>query len=264
VADTVLSNSVLRSLEFVEPEEVGLTGISWGGLITSTAVCYDQRFAFAVPVYIAFHMAQSTSASVGNLPSNTFAAALWQDAELLSKSTVPVLMLASDRDHFASPNTNQATYRDLAQGTLIFKPAFGHSQQEGATPNEIYRYGMWQLGYREGFITAPEITAAMGRNYSLPIEIPSDMENVTATLYYRTSPIGAYDSASRPEWQSVSLTVSGGNVQVKVPADTVMYYISFSGIVDEVYDIKTAGTPYAGADAYPKGAVMSSSVIVDF
>ena len=90
------------------------------------------------------------------------------------------------------------------------------------------------------------------------------MENVTATLYYRTSPIGAYGSASRPEWQSVSLTVSGGNVQVKVPADAVMYYISFSGIVDEVYDIKEAGTPYGYADRYGRGAVLSSTIIVEF
>lgn len=264
VADTVLANSVLRSLEYVEADQVGLTGISWGGLITTTAVCYDERFAFAVPVYIAFHMAESVSASVGGLPSKPFAAALWQDSELLSKSRVPVLMLASDRDHFASPNTNGATYGDLEDGTLIFKPAFGHSQQEGATPNEIYRFGMWQLGYREGFITAPEISAAMGRNYRLPIDVPSDMESVTATLYYRTSPITAYDANSRPEWQSVSLQIENGEVAVEVPENAVMYYISFSGTVDEIYDIKEAGTPYGYADRYARGAVLSSTIIVEF
>lgn len=264
VADTVLANSVLRSLEYVEEDQVGLTGISWGGLITTTAVCYDQRFAFAVPVYIAFHMAESVSASVGGLPSKPFAAALWQDSELLAKSKVPVLMLASDRDHFASPNTNQATYRDLCDGTLIYKPAFGHSQQEGATPNEIYRFGLWQLGYSEGFVSAPEISAEMGRSYRLKIEVPDDMENVTATLYYRTSPIGAYDSSSRPEWKSASLRIEGGEVLVEVPSDAVMYYISFSGIVDAIYEIKDAGTPYGYADRYARGAVLSSTIIVTF
>src|SRR3990170_2271228 len=43
VADTVLANSLLRSLPQVDAEKVGLVGISWGGIIASTVMGIDTR-----------------------------------------------------------------------------------------------------------------------------------------------------------------------------------------------------------------------------
>lgn len=51
VADTILANSLLRSLPDVDAKKVGLMGISWGGVITSTVMGIDDRFAFAIPTY---------------------------------------------------------------------------------------------------------------------------------------------------------------------------------------------------------------------
>jgi hypothetical protein len=51
VADTVLANSLLRSLPEVDADKVGVMGISWGGVITSTVIGIDERFAFAIPMY---------------------------------------------------------------------------------------------------------------------------------------------------------------------------------------------------------------------
>ncbi len=51
VADTVLANSLLRSLPGVDADKVGIMGISWGGVITSTVIGIDDRFAFAIPTY---------------------------------------------------------------------------------------------------------------------------------------------------------------------------------------------------------------------
>lgn len=51
VADTILANSLLRAQPGVNADQVGLMGISWGGVITSTVVGIDSRFAFAIPTY---------------------------------------------------------------------------------------------------------------------------------------------------------------------------------------------------------------------
>ena len=56
VADTVLANSLLRSLPQVDVENVGLMGISWGGAITSTVIGIDSRFAFAIATYGCGHL----------------------------------------------------------------------------------------------------------------------------------------------------------------------------------------------------------------
>lgn len=51
VADVIRANSLLRSNREINPEKIGLTGISWGGTIVSTVAGVDPRFAFVVPVY---------------------------------------------------------------------------------------------------------------------------------------------------------------------------------------------------------------------
>ncbi|MEZ5391281.1 MAG: acetylxylan esterase [Bryobacterales bacterium] len=56
VAQTVLANSLLRSLPEVDAEKVGVMGISWGGVVTSTVIGIDPRFAFAIPTYGCGHL----------------------------------------------------------------------------------------------------------------------------------------------------------------------------------------------------------------
>jgi len=51
VADVIRANSLLRSFPEINPEKIGLTGISWGGTIVSATAGVDPRFAFVIPVY---------------------------------------------------------------------------------------------------------------------------------------------------------------------------------------------------------------------
>ena len=51
VSSVIAAHSLLRSLPQVDPKRVGLTGISWGGILSSIASGVDNRFSFAAPVY---------------------------------------------------------------------------------------------------------------------------------------------------------------------------------------------------------------------
>ena len=51
VSAVIIAHSYLRSLEGVDSNRTGLTGISWGGYLTSIAASVDSRFKFAIPVY---------------------------------------------------------------------------------------------------------------------------------------------------------------------------------------------------------------------
>jgi len=51
VADVIRANSLLRSFPEINPDKIGVTGISWGGTIVSSVAGLDSRFAFVVPVY---------------------------------------------------------------------------------------------------------------------------------------------------------------------------------------------------------------------
>lgn len=51
VAAIMRAHSLVRSLPEVDAERTGITGISWGGYLTSIAMGVDGRFKFAAPVY---------------------------------------------------------------------------------------------------------------------------------------------------------------------------------------------------------------------
>ena len=49
-AGSILANSLLRSWTFVDDTKTGIHGISWGGLITSTAIGIDTRLRLRHPI----------------------------------------------------------------------------------------------------------------------------------------------------------------------------------------------------------------------
>ena len=89
ISDIILANSLLRADERVDADRIGLTGISWGGLGVSTALCYDDRFAFAAPVYGGGFMQASTS------PWGKFGGPgvddIWDAQTLLPEVRMPVM-----------------------------------------------------------------------------------------------------------------------------------------------------------------------------
>ena len=51
IAAIMRAHSFIRGSPEVDAERTGITGISWGGYLTSIAMCVDRRFKFAAPVY---------------------------------------------------------------------------------------------------------------------------------------------------------------------------------------------------------------------
>ncbi len=51
IGSMIAANSLIRSMPGVDKDRVGCTGYSWGGIIISTLIGIDQRFAAAIPVY---------------------------------------------------------------------------------------------------------------------------------------------------------------------------------------------------------------------
>ncbi len=260
VMDTVIANTVLRSMSEVDENAVGITGISWGGLITSTALCYDHRYAFAVPVYISFHMAESYGISVGGLPNKPFAAALWQDEALFKQCPVPTLIISCENDLFASVDTVSKSANDLPNSELLIKPRLEHGQQQGASLPEIYHFGYSVLGKANGFIKAK--TEPIGNNYTLALGVPEGAENVKATLYCLDRPLFSYSDRKHVVFEEMELTVNEDfTVNVEIPEGTRLYFIAFS-YYDEQVDARQTGTPYLGSDKYERGYVYSSTDLI--
>ncbi|MBE6549807.1 MAG: hypothetical protein E7670_05205 [Ruminococcaceae bacterium] len=281
ISDCAFMNTVLRSLDNVDETKVGITGISWGGMSVTTASCYDSRFAFCIPVYLSYFTSSQTNTgkfgdSTYNPGFDEFAAELWHNAQALEGSRVPTLIINSQKDTFADISSTMMTYNTLKKNNshayMLIKPDLVHGQAQGASPAEIYRFADWVCsGYanEKSFYTFDkEITHSLGKSYEVKVAVPSNITDVTATLYYTTEAL-SYSSSYVLEQTFASVAVSqtgdittdsnGNSVYtftVAVPDDAYLYYISFAGESQYDADITVTYT-----DAF-KGKILGSTGIV--
>jgi dienelactone hydrolase len=116
VAAVVRGNSLLRSLPDVNPERIGLTGISWGGYLTCIVAGIDPRFKVAVPVYGCGFLGDNSAWKDSSLAQMTpESRALWlrlfDPSQYLGNVRQPILFVNGTSD-FAYPlDSYQKSYR---------------------------------------------------------------------------------------------------------------------------------------------------------
>ncbi len=135
-AAVIASNTFIRTFDNVNPEKIGITGISYGSYLTSLAVGYDGRFACAVPIYGSLnqqigskYFAQSVMPTDGR---NSVAGELWDNPEILVGNKTPMLYLMSNHDaHFDVRSTYSCA--DLMPNTrVVIRDRYPHSHHWAA------------------------------------------------------------------------------------------------------------------------------------
>ncbi len=149
VADTILANSLLRSLPEVDAERVGIMGISWGGVITSTVIGIDSRFAFAIPVYGCGNLSKAENQYGRSLGKNEHYKHVWDPLLRLPKARMPTLWFSWPGDqHF--PLDLQASCYDEQSGPHMVAnvPGLGHGHGPPWNRPESYAFadGLMQGG----------------------------------------------------------------------------------------------------------------------
>jgi len=119
VADTVLANSLLRSLPEVDSDRVGVMGISWGGVITSTVVGIDDRFAFAIPVYGCGHKFDSQNQYGKALGESDLYKKVWDPVVRLDRARMPIQWLSWPGDKHFPMDALAACYRRASGPRLV-------------------------------------------------------------------------------------------------------------------------------------------------
>lgn len=103
VSAVIAAHSFLRSMPEVDPQRIGLTGISWGGVLSCIAAALDDRFSWVAPVY---------GCGFLNTPDSTLGyfhpdatdelrakwCELWDPARYLNRINIPAFFLAGTND----------------------------------------------------------------------------------------------------------------------------------------------------------------------
>lgn len=241
VADVILAHSLLRAQPAVDAALVGVCGISWGGVITSTVVGIDPRFAFGIPIYGSGGLDRAAEHYRRALQDNAIYREVWEPLRWLPRATLPLLWLTGPRDAHFPLEVQQASYRAARGARMVSVPfAMKHSHPAGWLPPDSYAFA--------------KAIVATGRPWAR--ELAQETRDGTARVDFETTqPIQSAALIFRrgTEWEQVPARVetTAGRVAASaaLPAGTTAWFFNLeAGGLTLSSELQTpAATPAAPA-----------------
>lgn len=227
VADVILAHSLLRSLPEVDPDRIGITGISWGGYLTCITAGIDSRFKFAVPVYGCGFLGDNSAwlQTFENMPPEKSAKwlSLWDPSSHLPNSKVPMLWVTGTNDFAYPMDSLQKSYRLPTGPTKLavrIRMPHGHGGA-GENPEEIHSFADSIVNKGEPLATfsdqgATDSTAWAKFTFQGPV--------INAQLNY-TKDTGQWQKRL---WQKTEASIdkNSNTVKATLPVDTKVYYFN--------------------------------------
>lgn len=232
VSAAILAHSLVRSFPEVDPKRVGLTGISWGGYLTSIVASLDSRFRFAAPVYGCGFLGDDsfwvpTFAKMGAEKARRWFD-LWDPSRYLARAHCPMLWVNGTND-FAYPlSSYQRSYR-LPRGprTLSIRVRMPHGHPPGMTPKEIHTFAESVLN--KGLpLTRIRSSGVAGNEAWARFE--SKRLIVKAELNF-TSQSGSWPHR---RWETAAGGLENGRASAPIPPSATAFYLNLvddSGMV---------------------------------
>lgn len=143
VSAVILAHNILRADPKIDNEKIGISGISWGGVITSITIGYDNRFAFAAPIYGSGYL--SCGLAGLNRVWRRPGAQRWFAERKFDDLKMPVLWLCWNDDCCFSIHSNSMSYLETKNQNpatrLSMLHQMGHSHEKGYRPEESFWFG---------------------------------------------------------------------------------------------------------------------------
>ena len=239
VADVVLANSLLRSLSEVDAARVGVCGISWGGIITSTVVGIDPRFAFGIPIYGCGALDRMPNQYGRALADLALYREVWEPLLRLPRATMPLLWLTGPRDAHFPLDAQQASYRAAPGPRLVSVPFdLKHGHAAGWNPPDSYAFA--QAVVETGRPWAREVSQE-SHDATARVAFETTRQVSAATLVFKRD----------ADWEKLpaQLATASGRVtaSASIPAGTTAYYFNLDAdgltLSSELQTINPAAPP---------------------
>lgn len=226
VSTVVLSHSFLRAQSGVDPERIGITGLSWGGFLTCLSAAVDKRFKFAVPVYSCafyetFGNAEERRRAFGENWGRWME--LWEPKHYIPEIDVPVMWLSGTNDKSFPYGSLRKTF-DLVKTPLdiSIRPRMPHGHTAGWSPKEILAYAdsFFRGGLKLPKVSAPTVvdnTAVAGFESGEGFMVP-----VAAELNYTTME-GKWEDRL---WQCCPARIEGSAVIAEMPSGVTAHFMN--------------------------------------
>ena len=224
LADTMLANSLLRSLPEVDASKIGVMGISWGGVITSTVVGLDERFAFGIPTYGCGHLFDAENGWGKALHDNEGYKQVWDGMNYAERVKMPVLWLSWPQDAHFPLGCQAENYRKAPGPRMVsLVSKMGHSHPAGWNPPDSYAFAKSVVETGKPWGRSPSAKTESGT----AIAVFHSTKPLTRAVLVSTTDKGF--TGTRKWVESPAMAASGGGgttASAPLPAGTTAWYIN--------------------------------------
>jgi dienelactone hydrolase len=236
VADAMMANSLLRSFPEVDTTNIGINGISWGGILTNVITGIDHRFKFSIPVYGCGYLYDSPKYRVdlSNLSAvnQQFFLDNWEPSLYIPLQELPVFFLDGTNDKQFAMNIATRSYKSIPnEKYLRIEHMMRHSTINGYAPEEIYHFADYITQNGPAPITVSIDTLKDDSS----IVASYDGTIKSATLYYTTDTFTWI--SDEYEWQEIDARVraTDSKIIVDLPENAICFFINVISTDDLMY-----------------------------
>jgi dienelactone hydrolase len=230
-AINVLAHSWLRTQPEVDAHRIGLTGISWGGVLACRTAGADPRFQFAVPVYGCGFLHEAslrseTLAAMGNL--GELWTKLYDPSHLLRWARMPFLWVNGTND-FAFPIASWLKSARTPTGpcrlSMPLRMPHGHGAA-GESPGEILAFADSVVRNGKPLAKPGPVTAKSG---VARVTWQSEVPIVKAELLFTRD---SQSGKPGPEWlwesREGKLADGRNQAEAKIPAGPTQWFFNLT------------------------------------
>ena len=214
-SSVIAAANLLKSLDCVDENKVGICGISWGGVITMLTTC-RYEFAFSVPIYLAMHVKESGVSVAVNY--NTECADIWEASPIKNVKS-PMLFIGDIYDVCTSVSALSQCAEDTAGSAFLsFQAGFGHGHLVGAQRTESLRFADYIVkGGKEPavFTGRPEKSGKVRFD-------PKGNKIVEATVRW----CDKTRSVDKEDWHEAKAVISDGYISADIPSGCKLFFFS--------------------------------------
>ncbi|SHJ03804.1 alpha/beta hydrolase family protein [Pseudozobellia thermophila] len=227
VADAMLATSLLKDLPNVDGDKIGITGISWGGILTNVITGVDNRYAFAIPVYGCGFLQETPNYSrlLSKLDKEQrdFYLRNWEPSLYVPHQRQPTLFVNGTNDfHFTMNSFTKTFEASPNEKYLYIEHNMKHGHQAGWTPESIYAFA----DYITKNTTPPDLPKEMLKKGRKRLRCRYQGDIDAAFLYYTTD-TGDWGKDNY-QWVETPAQVSDTQktISAKLPEKAVAYFVN--------------------------------------
>ena len=223
VTAVIGAHNVLREMPEIDNSKIGVAGISWGGVITSTTIGVDNRFAFAIPSFGCGYLYDSETWMADYMTEEKLR---WEPSRFIAKAECPILWMNGDKDTaFSITSTSKSSLCGGDNSYTAIIPGYNHGNASTWSRVEPYAFADSIVNGGQKFIRG---TAVQNGN---TVVATTDRAASKATLRYMTADELYFENGTKATYDVTTVTTSDTNTDTftfTLPSDATMFYVTFT------------------------------------